>query len=66
MNKVAEEAYEMVEHGAIGADDFRRFAFEHNARLWAGMNPDFFRGTAVENDVARLLTEPSHEAATAR
>jgi predicted TIM-barrel fold metal-dependent hydrolase len=58
MSKVLEEAYEMVEHGAIGADDFRRFAFANTARLWAGMNPEFFKGTAVERDVARLLVEP--------
>jgi hypothetical protein len=48
MRAVTHEAYEMVEKGLIGEDDFRRFVFENPSRMWLGMNPDFFKGTAVE------------------
>jgi hypothetical protein len=49
MREVVEEAYEMVEHGQITEDDFRDFVFANPVRFWTGMNPDFFKGTAVEN-----------------
>ena len=52
-----EEAYEMVEDGQIGEEDFRDFVFTHPARLHAGMNPGFFKGTVVEGAVERLLAE---------
>ncbi|MDO8433439.1 MAG: amidohydrolase family protein [Candidatus Binatus sp.] len=55
MTKVVEEAHEMVEHETIGADDFRRFVFENPVRLWAEANPDFFKGTIIEGQVARLI-----------
>ena len=48
------EAYELVEHGLITEDDFRRFTFANPARLHTGMNPDFFKGTVVEGAVAAL------------
>ena len=54
MREVTDEAYEMVEQGLIGEDDFRRFVFENPGRMWLGMNPDFFKGTKVEQ-AARTL-----------
>ncbi len=54
MREVTHEAYEMVEKGLIGEDDFRRFVFENPGRMWLGMNPDFFKGTKVEQ-AARTL-----------
>jgi hypothetical protein len=54
MTEVTEEAYELVEHGLITEDDFRDFVFANPARLWTSMNPDFFKGTAVESDVRPL------------
>lgn len=48
MRGVLPEAYELVEHGHIDPGDFRAFVFENPVRLWAGGNPDFFRGTSVE------------------
>jgi predicted TIM-barrel fold metal-dependent hydrolase len=54
MSDVLAEAHELVEEGIIGADDFEAFVFRNPVRLFAGMNPDFFRGTAVEADVAKL------------
>ncbi|HVA80633.1 MAG TPA: amidohydrolase family protein [Candidatus Binataceae bacterium] len=55
MTEVAEEAYELVEHGLITPDDFRDFVFTNPVGLWASTNPDFFKGTAVEADVNKLL-----------
>jgi hypothetical protein len=56
MTRVLEEAYELVERELLDEEDFRDFVFAHAARLHAGMNPKFFDGTVVENDVSRLLT----------
>ena len=55
MADVLPEAYELVEHGLIDHDDFRRFVFENPVRLWAESNPHFFAGTAVEDAVTELL-----------
>ena len=55
MSEVLEEAYELVEHGLVNEADFREFTFTNPAMLHAGMNPDFFKGTVVEKDVAKLL-----------
>jgi predicted TIM-barrel fold metal-dependent hydrolase len=55
MAEVVEEAYEPVERAVITPEDFRDFVFVNPVRLHAGMNPDFFRGTVVETEVARLM-----------
>jgi predicted TIM-barrel fold metal-dependent hydrolase len=55
MNKVLEEAYELVEHELLNERDFKDFVFAYPAMLHAGMNPDFFKGTVVEAEVGRLL-----------
>ena len=57
MREVTEEAYEPVEEGLITPEDFRDFVFGNPVRVWCGMNPDFFKGTAVEEPVARFLAE---------
>jgi hypothetical protein len=49
MTEVLEEAYEMVEYGWINEQEFREFTFENVVSLHAGMNPDFFKGTVVED-----------------
>ncbi len=46
--EVLEEAWELVEHGLITEADFRKFTFSNVVQLHGGMNPDFFRGTRVE------------------
>ena len=56
MNEVLEEAYEMYEEGLLSASNFRDFTFTHPAMLHAGMNAEFFKGTAVEDDVDKLLS----------
>ncbi len=55
MMRVLEEAYELVERGLLDDDEFRDFTFVHPATLHAGMNADFFKGTVVEDEVAKLL-----------
>jgi hypothetical protein len=55
MEEVLEEAHELVDHQLIDEAQFKDFVFTHPAMLHAGMNPDFFKGTVVEKDVARLL-----------
>jgi hypothetical protein len=60
MTEVLEEAYELIERELIDEADFADFTFTHPAMLHAGMNPDFFRGTVVEREVAQLLkSQPS-------
>jgi predicted TIM-barrel fold metal-dependent hydrolase len=53
MTQVLAEAYELVEDGLLTEDDFREFTFSNAVRLHASSNPDFFKGTAVENAVAQ-------------
>jgi hypothetical protein len=55
MRDAAHEAWELVEHGLINEDDFRDFVFVNAVRAKTDMNPDFFKGTRVEDQVARLL-----------
>ena len=56
MNDVVGEAYELVERGALTAEDFRDLMFTNPVTLHARMNPDFFKGTRVEGPVADLVT----------
>ena len=55
MRDAAEEAYEMVEDGLIDANDFRDFVFANPVRAKTDVNPEFFKGTRVEDAVATLL-----------
>ena len=50
------EAYELVEHEVMTEDDLRGFVFTNPVGLHTGMNPDFFKGTVVEDAVAGLLS----------
>ena len=60
MRDAAEEAYELVEHGLITQEDFRDFVFTNPVRAKAGLNPDFFKGTVVQGEVAKLMeAEPA-------
>ena len=53
MTEVLEEAYELVEHGLITEGDLREFVFSNPARLHTALNPDFFKGTVVEDAVTK-------------
>ena len=55
MSEVLEEAHELVEHDVITASQFRDFVYTNPVSLHARMNPDFFKGTVIERDVAQLL-----------
>jgi predicted TIM-barrel fold metal-dependent hydrolase len=57
MTRVLPEAYELVENELISEDDFRDFVFRNPIRLWAGNNQDFFRGTAIESEAAKVLDD---------
>ena len=52
---VIPEAFEMVEKGFVTEQDFREFTFTNAARLHTRNNPDFFKGTVVEQAVADEL-----------
>ena len=45
----------MVEKGFVTAQDFREFTFTNAARLHTRNNPEFFKGTGVEQAVVSEL-----------
>lgn len=55
MTEVLAEAYALVEEEVMTDADFRDFVFTNPVTLWTGMNPDFFKGTVVEQEVDHLL-----------
>ena len=52
---VIPEAFEMVEKKFVTEQDFREFTFANAAQLHTRNNPDFFKGTVVEQAVADEL-----------
>jgi predicted TIM-barrel fold metal-dependent hydrolase len=57
MEEVLEEAWEMVDHGWIDEDAFRKFTFANPAKFYTDTNPSFFKGTVVEAAVDAFLGE---------
>ena len=55
MTKVMVEAYELVDDGVMDGEAFRDFPYGNVVRMHAGMNPAFFKGTVVEQEVASSL-----------
>jgi predicted TIM-barrel fold metal-dependent hydrolase len=55
MTEVLAEAHELVDDGIITDDDFRDFVFTFPLEFWTGMNPNFFKGTAVEKPAEACL-----------
>jgi hypothetical protein len=55
MRYVLEEAWELVEHGRIDEEQFQEFACTNVATMLTSVNPDFFAGTAIENNLKSLL-----------
>jgi hypothetical protein len=39
----------------MSKEDFRQFVFVNPVKLVTSMNPDFFKGTVVEQSVNKLL-----------
>ncbi len=55
MSEMVEEAYELVEKELINEEDFKEFTFTNAVKFFAGSNPDFFKGTAIESEVNRAI-----------
>jgi predicted TIM-barrel fold metal-dependent hydrolase len=49
------EAYELIEHGILDADQFCDFVFRNPVRFYSSLDADFFVGTAVEKEAASAL-----------
>jgi hypothetical protein len=56
--EVVPAAFALVSAGVITETDFRDFTFTNPARLYLRGNPDFFKGTAVESQVASEILNP--------
>jgi hypothetical protein len=67
LTKVLTDAWKLVERKHITEEDFHSFTCVNPAMLHARMNPDFFKGTAVEAEVAKLLAneKPARQAGAA-
>ena len=55
MSAILEEAFELVEHGAIDEADFREFVFANPVRFYTSVNPGFVDGTRVEAAARALV-----------
>ncbi len=52
MTKVMVEAYELVDDGFMDEEAFRDFTYGNVVRMHTGTNPEFFKDTVVEQEVA--------------
>jgi predicted TIM-barrel fold metal-dependent hydrolase len=66
MERVVPEAWEMVEDGVMSEESFRDFMFTNPVRLLTSLDPEFFKGTAVESEVKALLASEGAQAAKPR
>jgi predicted TIM-barrel fold metal-dependent hydrolase len=57
MTGILPEAFELVEHELVSEADFRDFVFGNPVRFYTRLNPDFFRGTRIEAEAAKLVRE---------
>jgi hypothetical protein len=57
MRDAAVEAHEGVERGLMSEEDFRDFVFMNPIKLHCGMNPDFFKGTILEDAATKAIAE---------
>ena len=51
---VLSDTWNLVERGAPTEKNFRDLVFTHPYQFFAGKNPDFFRGTQVEQKLAKI------------
>ena len=63
MSEVLEETHELVDLGLLKPADFRKFVFSNTAELYTSMNPNFFKGTVVEDAVAAETVQKAKAAA---
>ena len=61
MREVVAEAYELVEGGTMTEEDFRDFTFTNAVTFYGNMNPNFFKGTRVEAEAAKVLETQGRE-----
>ena len=54
---VLSEAWSLVEGQLLSQDDFRELTFVNPARMHLGMNPHYFKGTAIEAQAADLVAK---------
>ena len=54
VREVVAEAYELVEDEIMTLEDFRSFTFTNAVDLYTRMNPNFFAGTVLENEVTNI------------
>lgn len=59
ITETVEEAYELVEDDLITEDDLKDFMFDNPVSFYANLNHDFFKGTLVEHEAAKLMSEES-------
>ncbi len=59
---VLAEAHEQTDKGLMSDEDFRDFVFTNPARFTTRTNPDYFKGTVVEDAVDKLLGAKSDAA----
>ena len=59
---VLEEAHEAVDDGLMTDEDFREFVFTNPVKFATRGNPDYFKGTVVEDAVAKLVAGKSKAA----
>ncbi len=52
-----EEAHELLERGILDADELREFLFENPVRFYGSLNREFFAGTAIEHEAAKILQD---------
>ena len=57
MTKVLVEAYELVDDGYLDDADFRDFIYGNVVEMHTSMNPDFFNGTVIEDEVEKFKSE---------
>ena len=55
--EVLEETHEAVNKGLMTDEDFKDFVFTNPATYMTRMNPDYFKDTCVEGEVAKMLAE---------
>ena len=60
--EILSETYEQVEHGLMTEEDFRDFVFTNPVTFTTRMNPDYFKGTVVEDAVEKLIARKGQAA----
>ncbi|MBT3990332.1 MAG: amidohydrolase family protein [Rhodospirillaceae bacterium] len=56
MRHCVPDAYKNVAKGLFTEDDFRDFMYTNPVELYTRQNPDFFKGTVIEDEVSKTLS----------